>query len=114
MIARFDKFKRFETPLLTVCNPGSYVTSDNLLTNSVCALPYAKDIDATLNFGSLSELAFTLPLIDEKVRNTYSDLETGRYIYASDIGYFIIDSVEDSFSQEGRVKEICSFWRKIS
>lgn len=106
MIARFDKFKRFETPLLTVCNPGSYVTSDNLLTNSVCALPYAKDIDATLNFGSLSELAFTLPLIDEKVRNTYSDLETGRYIYASDIGYFIIDSVEDSFSQEGRVKEI--------
>lgn len=106
MIARFDKFKRFETPLLTVCNPGSYVTSDNLLTNSVCALPYAKDIDATLNFGSLSELAFTLPLIDEKVRDTYSDLETGRYIYASDIGYFIIDSVEDSFSQEGRVKEI--------
>lgn len=108
MIARFDKFERFETPLLTVCNPGSYVASGGLLTNSVCALPYAKDIDATLNFGSLSELAFTLPLItdNDKIKETYEGLETGRYIYASDIGYFIIDSVTDSFSQEGRVKEI--------
>lgn len=53
MIARFDKFKRFETPLLTVCNPGSYVTSDNLLTNSVCALPYAKDIELTKNISDL-------------------------------------------------------------
>ena len=106
MIARFDEFKRFETPMLTVCNPGSYVTSSKSLTNSVCGLPYAKNIDAILNFGSLSELAFTLPMFDKKVRDTYIDLEAGRYIYASDIGYFIIDSVEDSYSREGRVKEI--------
>lgn len=106
MIARFDEFERFETPMLTVCNPGSYVTSSKSLTNSVCGLPYAKNIDATLNFGSLSELAFTLPMFDKKVRDTYIDLEAGRYIYASDIGYFIIDSVEDSYSREGRVKEI--------
>ena len=106
MIARFDKFERFETPLLTMCNPGSYVTLDNLLTNSVCALPYAKDIDATLNFGSLSELSFTLPLINDGVRQTYEGLETGRYIYVSDIGYFIIDDVNDSLTQEGRIKEI--------
>ena len=106
MIARFDKFERFEAPLLTICNPGSYVTVDNLLTNSVCALPYAKDIDATLNFGSLSELSFTLPLINDGVRQTYEGLETGRYIYVSDIGYFIIDDVNDSLTQEGRIKEI--------
>ena len=114
MIARFDEFERFEMPMLTVCNPGSYVTTSMSLTNSFCGIPYAKNIDATLNFGSLSELAFTLPMFDKKVRDTYIDLEAGRYIYASDIGYFIIDSVDDSYSREGRVKEIsCAYcWRQ--
>lgn len=106
MIARFDKFERFETPLLTVCNPGSHMLDDGLLTNSVCALPYAKDISISLNFGSLSELSFTLPLLATEARQVYDGLEAGRYIYTPDVGYFIIDSVSDSFTQEGRTKDI--------
>lgn len=106
MIARFDKFERFETPLLTVCNPGSHMIDDGLLTNSVCALPYAKDISVSLNFGSLSELSFTLPLFASEARQVYDGLEAGRYIYMPDVGYFIIDSVSDSFTQEGRTKDI--------
>lgn len=108
LIARFDKFNRFEKPTLTLCNPGSYITktgADIYLNHSVGNLAYAKNIGATINFGSYSELNLTLPYHTESY-DLYNGAEIGRYIYASDIGYFIINSVNDNLSISGREKEI--------
>lgn len=111
MVVRYDSLNRFETPNLTLCNPGSVFNSaggigqtSGTLSRVVCPLVNTSDIEIIFNFNSTSELHFRINLIHDEdpdinlaFRKSYRSVANRRMVFVEDIGYFIITSVDTGF-----------------
>lgn len=106
----FDKFEQFEVPILTLCNPNSEATTKDgkvTLSNTLGMLPDCKKVVFSPNFNAQWELSFEFPdSKNEQLHYMYKRLEKGRYIYISDVGYFMIDDYTRHESDERVYKEI--------
>lgn len=106
MILSFDKFERYEMPQVTLCNPNSRATEVDgkiTITDTVGVLSNPKGMSLKLNFNAPHELSFdyyrhksTDPIKQSFYDNIYEAIQTDRYVYLTDIGYFIISNVSDS------------------
>ncbi len=106
MILSFDKFERYEVPQVILCNPNSRaieVDGKITITDAVGVLSNPKGTNLKLNFNAPHELSFdyylhksTDPIKQSFYDSIYEAIQTDRYIYLTDIGYFIISSVTDS------------------
>ena len=93
MIARFNSYREFETPMLYVCAPGcKYV--DGMLTNTSGILTDVSDIEIIPTFNATSELNFRCYRVHredaEENSHFYSlfrSLRNRRMIYVEDIGF---------------------------
>lgn len=75
MIVSYSTLNRFETPKLTLCNPGS-VYNDGLLTKVVGILTDVSDMEIVFNFNSTSELNFRVSRVHR------DDAEANAHTYA--------------------------------
>ena len=66
MIVKFNALNRYETPTLTLCNPGC-IYENGVLSNAVAILPDVSDMEFVYNFNSTSELNFRI------TKNNYGD-----------------------------------------
>lgn len=106
----FDKFEQFEAPVLTLCNPNSEATIKDgkvTLSNTLGMLSDCKKVNLSPNFNTQWELSFEFSdSKNEQLHYMYKRLEKGRYIYVSDVGYFMIDDYTRHESDERVYKEI--------
>ena len=112
MIAKFDSYRKFETPMLYVCAPGC-TYSNGMLTNTSGILIDVSDIEIIPNFNATSQLNFRCYKVkrDDAEANThffslYNSLRNRRLIYAQDIGFFMITNVEDGYDGKVTYKDI--------
>ena len=106
MILSFDKFERYELPQVTLCNPNSRATEVDgkiTITDTVGVLSNPKGMNLKLNFNAPHELSFdyyrhksSYPIKQSFYDSIYEAIQTDRYVYLTDIGYFTISSVTDS------------------
>lgn len=106
MTLSFDKFERYELPQVTLCNPNSRATEVDgkiTITDTVGVLSNPKVMSLKLNFNAPYELSFdyyrhktTDPIKQSFYDSIYEAIQTDRYVYLTDIGYFIISNVSDS------------------
>ena len=106
MILSFDKFERYEVPQVTLCNPNSRATEVDgkiTITDTVGVLSNPKGMSLKLNFNAPHELSFDYyrhkssdPIKQSFYDSIYEAIQTDRYVYLTDIGYFIISNVSDS------------------
>ena len=106
MILSFDRFERYELPQVTLCNPNSRATEVDgkiTITDTVGVLSNPKGMSLKLNFNAPHELSFdyyrhktTDPIKQSFYDKIYEAIQTDRYVYLTDIGYFIISNVSDS------------------
>lgn len=110
MIVSYDTFENLEQPTLTLCNPNSEAieTEGNItLTNSIGQLSSYKKVILSPNFNSQWELSFEFSdSKNEHIHKMYKMLEKGRYVYVSDVGYFMIDDYSRHESDTGTYKSI--------
>lgn len=110
MIISFDKFEQLEALTLSLCNPNSEATMKDghiTLSNTLGMLPDCKKVVLSPNFNTQWELSFEFSDSQNKqLHYMFKRLEKGRYIYVSDIGYFIIDSYARHESDERTYKEV--------
>lgn len=106
MQVKFDALDRFETPHITLCNPGS-ILSNGVPTRSVGILACTSDEELVLNFNSLSEMNFRFNKIprdddeeNEYIYGLFKALQRRRLLYVDGIGYFLISGVTDGFNDE--------------
>ena len=102
----FDKFERYEMSQVTLCNPNSRATEVDgkiTITDTVGVLSNPKGMNLKLNFNAPHELSFDYyrhkssdPIKQSFYDSIYEAIQTDRYIYLTDIGYFVISSVTDS------------------
>ena len=112
MIARFDKFSRFERPLFHLCNPGAkYV--DGQLTNCLGILNDTSDEELELNFNAVSTLSFRLHKHeyedaeqDAHFANLFDSMQNRRVLYLDDIGFFVITNVTYGYEDGETYKDI--------
>lgn len=108
MIVKFNSLDRTERPIFTLCNPGStYI--DGRLTNVVGVLPSHEAEECVFNFNATSELNFRIyntPLDDEEIdaysKSMYNAIKNKRLIFMEDIGYFVIDDVNEQYDSDGK------------
>lgn len=112
MIARFDSYRKFETPMLHVCNPGC-VLRDGLLTNTSGILVDASDIEIIPTFNAPSQLNFRCYKVkrDDAEENShflslYRSLRNRKLIYADGIGFFVITDFVDGYTGKLAYKDI--------
>lgn len=106
MILSFDKFERYELPQVTLCNPNSRATEVDgkiTITDTVGVLSNPKGMNLKLNFNAPHELSFDYyrhkssdPIKQSFYDKIYEAIQTDRYIYLTDIGYFTIKNSTDS------------------
>ena len=106
MILSFDKFERYELPQVTLCNPNSRATEVDgkiTITDTVGVLSNPKGMNLKLNFNAPHELSFDYyrhkssdPIKQSFYDSIYEAIQTDRYIYLTDIGYFTIKNSNDS------------------
>lgn len=111
MYTEFDKFDRLETPSLALCKPTAEAAIKDgqvTLSGGIGMLLDAKDIVLRANFNAQWELEFNYAYnCNYYPRTMYKNLEKGRYIYVTGVGFFIIDDYSRSESvKEGSRKEI--------
>lgn len=82
MIQKFDYYRHSEKPEFILCNPDG----------SQLAVLTAEETECALRFNDTSELSF---VVYEGASDGYDLLETNRQILVEDLGYFIIDTVEE-------------------
>ena len=106
MTLSFDKFERYELPQVTLCNPNSRATEVDgkiTITDTVGVLSNPKGMNLKLNFNAPHELSFDYyrhkssdPIKQSFYDNIYEAIQTDRYIFLTDIGYFTIKNSNDS------------------
>ena len=110
MIINYNSFNTAETPVLSLCNPSSKAQIDNgsiTLSDTIGMLPDCKNLSISANFNALWEMSFDFSdLPNPRIHYIYNNLQKGRYIYVSNIGYFIIDSISEKTSQSSACKTI--------
>ena len=112
MIAKFDSYRKFETPMLYVCNPGC-VYRNGLLTNVSGILTDTSDIEIIPTFNATSKLNFRCYKVkrDDAEENAhamslYRSLRNRKLIYADGIGFFVITDFVDGYSDKVSYKDI--------
>lgn len=112
MIVKYDIFKNFEIPKMTLCNLGS-VKKGNILSNTIGIIIDHSAEEVVLNFNSTSELNFRVNKIvrdnandDKYAQYIYNSLKNRRLIYLDNIGYFMIDSITSGYSDQIYYKDI--------
>lgn len=112
MIAKFDSYRKFETPLLYVCNPGC-VFRNGMLTNTSGILVDTSDIEIIPTFNAPSTLNFRCYKVkredaDENAHmmRLYRSLRNRRLIYADGIGFFVITGCTDGYEDKVAYKDI--------
>ena len=112
MIVRFDSLNRAETPLFTLCNPGS-VCSGGMLTKVVGGLVDHEAEEIVFNFNSTSELNMRVNRVsyedaeeNKHISDLYKAIQNRRLIFVDDIGFFVITEVRDGFNDGLHFKDI--------
>lgn len=112
MKVKFDSLNRFEIPQFYVCSPGS-VYQNGLLTNVIGALSDTSDEELVINFNTTSELNFRIHLVprddpdeNQYIFTLYKSLQNRRMIFLDDIGFFVITSVKDGYSDGKNYKDV--------
>ena len=112
MIAKFDSYRKFETPLLYVCNPGC-VFRNGMLTNTSGILVDTSDIEIIPTFNAPSVLNFRCYKVkredaDENAHmmRLYRSLRNRRLIYADGIGFFVITECTDGYEEKVAYKDV--------
>lgn len=112
MIVRFSSLNRFETPKFTLCNPGS-IYNDGCLTKVVGTLIDHEAEECVFDFNSSSELNLRVNKVHREDAEDnqhsyalYKAIQNRRLIFVDDIGYFMITSVEDGYSDGISYKDI--------
>lgn len=112
MIAKFDSYRKFETPMLYVCNPGC-VLRDGLLTNTSGILVDTSDIEIIPTFNAPSQLNFRCYKVkrDDADENAhflrlYRSLRNRKLIYADGIGFFVITDFVEGYTDKMAYKDI--------
>lgn len=116
MIMSFDKFGKYEQPLIILCDPGSaYVNGTPTLARGELTL--TSDVEIIYNFNDCDELnlrayypigssggeANTSMLY---IADMFEMIQKYRYLFVNNIGYFRIDSVDDTTDGSKRTKDI--------
>lgn len=112
MIAKFDSFSRYETPLIMLCGADS-VYQNGAVTSVIGYLTDISDEELILNFSATSELNFRAYKVtrDSDADNAvmldiYDKLKNRRLLFVDGVGYFAITNVEETFSDDGTYKDI--------
>lgn len=113
MKASFDKFNRYEIPQISLCNPSSRVSivdGKTVISNIVGVLDVTPP-HLVLNFNAPHEFTFEYVrhLSNNSIKqsfydNLYNNIETDRYIYIEDVGFFIISNITNS-NEDGKDKK---------
>ena len=113
MKASFDKFNRYEIPQISLCNPSSrasIVDGKTVISNIVGVLDVIPP-HLVLNFNAPHEFTFEYVrhLSNNSIKqsfydNLYNNIETDRYIYIEDVGFFIISNITNS-NEDGKDKK---------
>lgn len=112
MIVKYNSLDKTETPILTLCNPGS--TYDNgYLTNVVGILTDCEAEEIVFNFNSLSELNFRINKVERdpstentSIKQLYNAVKNRRLIFIDEIGYFSITNVDDCYQDGIAYKDV--------
>lgn len=112
MIVKYNSLNKSESPILTLCNPGS-TYNNGYLTNVVGILTDCEAIETVLNFNATSELNFRINKVvhddsDENasIRQLYDSVKNRRLIFIDGIGYFSITNIEDCFQDGIAYKDV--------
>lgn len=114
MIVKYNSLNRLEKPRLTLCDIGStYSISNGMPLNTVGILVDHEAEEVVLNFNSTSELNFRVNRIhrDDAEENShtyalYKAIQNRRLIFLSDIGYFMITSIENGYDNGIYYKDV--------
>lgn len=112
MIVSYSALNRFESPKLTLCNPGS-VCTDGLLSKVVGILTDESDMEIVFNFNATSELNFRITKVqrddadaNEHTFALFKAVQNRRLIFVDGIGYFMITGVEDGCEGKLQYKDV--------
>lgn len=112
MIVRYNQLSSLDTPVLTLCNPGS-VYRNGVLSNMVGALTDTEAEEIVFNFNATSELNFRVnkviredPEENAYVQRMYQAVQNRRLVFVEDIGYFVISSIDDGFDGVKQYKDV--------
>lgn len=112
MVISFDKFDRLETPQVVLCNPGSRLVNDNP-TNVIGELPNISDLQIVMNFNAKSTLSFRIynsgfekSEEDKYIKDIFAATQACRYLFVPDVGFFVIKSAPDVYSNGMQYKDI--------
>lgn len=112
MLVKYNSLNKTDTPILTLCNPGS-TYSNGYLSNVVGVLTDCEAEEIVFNFNSPSELNFRINKIEREastennsIKQLYNEVKNRRLIFIDGIGYFSITSIEDSFQDGIAYKDV--------
>jgi hypothetical protein len=98
MQSKFDVFSSWERPSITLCNPNF---------SEIYSLNAAYNTKLTLRWNAQSEFSFSFPAtIDGTDMDAFTYLEGKRIVLINEIGYFIINSVNDTNDGSIAIKEV--------
>ena len=105
MIARFNSYREFETPMLYVCSPGCKY-ENGMLTNTSGILTDVSDVEIIPTFNATSALNFRCYNIahdnaeeNEHFYRLYRSIRNRRVICVDGIGFVVITGVEDGYDK---------------
>ena len=112
MIVKYNSLDKTETPILTLCNPGS-TYNNGYLTNVVGILTDCEAEELVFNFNSPSELNFRINRVDREastennsIKQLYDAVKNRRLIFIDGIGYFSITNIEDNYQDGTAYKDV--------
>ena len=112
MIVKYNSLDKTETPILTLCNPGS-TYNNGYLTNVVGILTDCEAEELVFNFNSPSELNFRINRVDREastennsIKRLYDAVKNRRLIFIDGIGYFSITNIEDNYQDGIAYKDV--------
>lgn len=116
MIVKFDSLNRFEVPQMYICNPGSVYNANGTVSNTIGILNNTSDEEIVFNFNAQSELNFRAYKTqhdtveeNEYALKKYRSLQNRRVIFVDGIGFFIIKSVVDGYSDGQDYKDVTAY-----
>lgn len=112
MIVKYNTLKSLESPMFTLCSPGS-IYKDGLLSNVVGILNDHEAEEIIFNFNSTSELNMRVNRVTRENKDDnihtyrlYKSIQNRRLIFVEDIGFFMITSINDGYDGLNTYKDI--------
>lgn len=112
MIVKYNSLDKTETPILTLCNPGS-TYNNGYLTNVVGILTDCEAEEIVFNFNAISELNFRINKVEREtstennsIKELYNAVKNRRLIFIDGIGYFSITNIEDNYQDGIAYKDV--------